>query len=96
MDKTSIQNIKEKIIPILKSEGVTRSVIFGSFARGEENSASDVDILVAMPKGKSLFDLANLKLLLDDCLGRNVDIVTFQSIHPLLKKNIECEQISVL
>ena len=63
--KTRLEEIKEKVIPILKEAGVTHSAIFGSYVREEETENSDVDILVDYPKGYSLFDvvaLANINL----------------------------------
>ncbi|PIR57465.1 MAG: hypothetical protein COU72_00770, partial [Parcubacteria group bacterium CG10_big_fil_rev_8_21_14_0_10_41_35] len=48
MTKT-IEEIKEKAMPILKKEGVKRSAIFGSVVRGEDKKGSDVDILVEPP-----------------------------------------------
>ncbi len=58
-----------------------RAAIFGSFARGEAKANSDVDLLIEYrAKGKSLFDLVDLKLELEEILGRKVDIVTYDSI----------------
>ncbi|MBI2011476.1 nucleotidyltransferase domain-containing protein [Candidatus Daviesbacteria bacterium] len=44
-----------------KEAGVTRSVLFGSYVRGEAKEDSDIDILVELPKGLSLFDVAEIK-----------------------------------
>jgi len=82
------QNIKFKIAPILKSQGVIKASLFGSFARGENTRNSDVDILVKLASGKTLFDLVGLKMELEDALGKKVDVLTYNSIHPLLRKNI--------
>ena len=82
------QNIKFKIAPILKSQGVIKASLFGSFARGENTRDSDVDILVKLASGKTLFDLVGLKMELEDALGKKVDVLTYNSIHPLLRKNI--------
>lgn len=84
--------IKNQIIPILKRQGVLKAAIFGSFARGEETKKSDVDLLVKMGKDKSLLDLVGLKLELEDELGRDVDVVSYGGIHPLLKSIILKEQ----
>ena len=92
LSKEHIDNIKR----FFNNKPVLKAYLFGSYSRGDADENSDVDILVAMPEGKSLFDLVHLKLLLEDCLKRRVDIITFQSIHRLLKKRIESEQISVL
>lgn len=89
----SIEKLKETLAPVARASGVVRSALFGSFARGEANKESDVDVLVEMPAGKSLFDLVDLKLKMEDATGRSVDLVTYGSLHPLLRENIEREMV---
>jgi len=89
----SIQDIKNKIMPILKKNGVKRAAIFGSYARGEEKKRSDIDILIKYRyDNKSLLDLAGLHIELEEKLKKKVDILTYDSIHPLLKDIILSEQ----
>ena len=87
-----MKQISEKIIPILVKYGVSRASLFGSFARGDETEKSDVDILIDLPKGMSLFGFADLKMELEGTLKKDVDLVTYRSIHPLLKEAILKEQ----
>jgi len=87
-----MKQIKDQIIPILLKYGVSRASLFGSFARGEETDKSDIDILINLPKGMSLFGFADLKMELESKLERDVDLVTYRSIHPLLKNSILKEQ----
>ena len=84
----NLQNISFQIIPILRAEGVENPALFGSFAEGTAKSDSDVDILVDLPKGKTLFDLVGLKLKLEDKLKRKVDLITYASLSPYLKEII--------
>lgn len=86
------QNIKKKIIPILKRQKVIKAAVFGSFAKGEANRNSDVDLLVKLGKNKSLLDLVGLQLELENKLGRKVDVLSYNGIHPLLKDIILNEQ----
>lgn len=88
----SIQNIKAKITPILESEDVVKAAIFGSHATGEAKEDSDLDLLVEFGGRKSLFDLVGLKLELEKALKKRVDLLTYRSIHPLLKDIILNEQ----
>lgn len=89
--------IKRKVLPILKRHAVKRASIFGSFARGESKKRSDVDFLIEYKtKNKSLFDLVDLKFELEETLGRKVDIVTYNSIYPGLRKQILDEQVVIL
>jgi len=57
---------------------------------------SDIDILVELPKEKSLLDFVALKLELEETLGRKVDLVEYSTIHPLLKERVLREQVPVL
>ena len=88
--------IKEKSLPELKKAGVLRSSVFGSFARGEAGPESDVDILIELPDSKTMFDLIELGEKLESALGRKVDLVTYRSIHHLLRDRILQEQVSIL
>ena len=92
----TIQTLKEKIIPLLKKEGVIRSSLFGSYAREEATPSSDVDILVELPEDRSLLDLVSLEFKLEDILQKKVDLLTFNSIHHLLKPYIEKDLVPIL
>jgi len=90
------KQIKSAVLPILKKYGVLKSALFGSFASGEQNKKSDVDILVKMPRGSSLFELVDLRFELKDKLKRDVDLVTYESVHPRLKDKIMASSTSIL
>ncbi|HXK35775.1 MAG: hypothetical protein UY30_C0010G0007 [Parcubacteria group bacterium GW2011_GWB1_48_6] len=91
-----VEEIKEKIIPILKQAGVIRSAIFGSYARGEETATSDLDILVDLPEDKSLLDLIGLQQTLEESLHIKVDVLTYDYLHPRLRDYIMHDQIPIL
>ncbi len=69
---------------------------FGSVVRGEMTDESDVDLLVEFEKRTSLMDLSGLKIELKEALNRRVDILTYRSLHPLLKERILAEQAQIL
>lgn len=94
--KANLDKIKKKALPILKKAGATRSSVFGSVARGEERKDSDIDILVELPKEKSLFDFINLQLKLEKALGRKVDLGEYSAIKPRLKDSILNHQVRIL
>lgn len=93
---TALKNVTDKILPVLKEAGVTRSSLFGSYVRGDYSITSDVDILVELPKGNSLLDLVKLEKKLEKALGKKVDLLTYNSVHPLLKDNIGKNQLQIL
>ncbi len=92
----AVTSIREQIIPILRDRGVLRAGIFGSYARGEEEAASDLDLLVDLPPGSSLLDLVRLQLDLGEKLGVEVDAHTYRSLHPLLRDRILREEVQIL
>jgi len=94
--KNHIEQIKRTILPILQRYDVMRAAIFGSFVRGEMQETSDLDILVEFKGEKSLLDLSGLKIELEELLRRKVDVLTYDSLHPLLKENILSEQEVIL
>lgn len=94
--KTDLNQIKSTALPILKEEGVSRAAIFGSYVRGEERSDSDIDLLIEAPRGTGLFAFAGLQRRLESALGKRVDLVTYKSLHPLLKERILKEQVPIL
>ncbi len=91
-----ISRIRSSILPVLKQNGVVKAGIFGSFARGEEKKDSDIDILVQLKGGKTLLDLVSLERELKIILGRNVDLLTYNSINHLLRKRILDEEVRVM
>ena len=92
-----INEIKIKINPILKKNGVKRAAIFGSYARGEETKKSDIDILIEYgDDDKSLFDLVGLQIELEEKLKKKVDLGEYSTIRPQIKDRILSEQVFIL
>jgi len=91
-----VESIEEKILPILKKYEVRRSSLFGSVVKGEIAEKSDIDILVELPETASLLDLVGLKMELEEELKRSVDVITYNSLHPLLRDRILSEEVSIL
>lgn len=83
------------MIPILKKHEVKKCSIFGSFARGENNKDSDIDILVDLEDGRTLLDLLHLEEEFEKELGIKVDLITYNSVNNLLKKHIFKDEIKI-
>jgi hypothetical protein len=81
----------------LRVRGATALYLFGSAARDEARSGSDVDIFIDYDQNRkfSLLDLAGLKNFLEDELATKVDVATRDSLHPLLRDRIEKSAIRV-
>jgi hypothetical protein len=93
--KKELESIKKKIIPMLKANDVKKAAIFGSFATGTAKKTSDVDILVEFSKPKGL-GFVSLKLALEKKLKREVDLLTYASINPYVRKRILKEAVNIL
>ena len=94
--KNDISKIKQKIISILQDYGVKRAALFGSYARGETDKDSDIDILVEIKSDISLLDFVGLKQKIEESLGRKVDLVEYDTLKPLLREKILKEQVVLL
>ncbi|MCK4852098.1 MAG: hypothetical protein CEE38_03970 [Planctomycetes bacterium B3_Pla] len=84
---------RDEIYSIALRHGARNIRIFGSAAHGELRADSDIDFLVDLESDRSLFDLGELLLELQELLGRKVDVVTEDSIYWLLKRRILKEAI---
>lgn len=93
---TGLKAIQDKALPILKKAEVSRSAVFGSYARGDNSQDSDIDMLVELPNEKSIFDFIDLKMKLEKILGKEVDLVEYSGLKPRLQKYILNTQISIL
>lgn len=73
----------------LRSFGVRRLGLFGSFVRGEQREDSDIDFLVEFEPGQKTFDhFMNLAVLLEDLLHRRVELVTTDALSPYIGPHI--------
>jgi hypothetical protein len=90
-----IGKLKKQITPILEKYGVRRASLFGSSARGQDTEDSDIDILVELGEKGGLFTLASLKRELEQETGAEVDLLTFNSINPLLKEDVLKDELSI-
>jgi len=77
-----------EVLRIAAKHGARNIRVFGSVARGEARPDSDVDFLVEMEIGKSLFDIARMAVDLEDLLHCEVDIVEQRSLHWYIRDRI--------
>src|SRR5713226_9013088 len=90
-----LQTKREDILRIASQYGAYNVRIFGSVARGEADEKSDIDLLVNMEPGRSLFDLGGLLSDLEDLLGCNVDVVTEDSLRTRIKERVLKEAVAL-
>ena len=91
----NIEELKVKIIPILKRHGVIRAGVFGSVARGEARPDSDVDILVEMSRSYDLLDFIGFKHELEKHVGTKVDVLEYRAIKPVIRDSILASEVVI-
>ena len=88
-----LQEKREDILRIAVKRGASNVRVFGSVARGEADSKSDIDLLVDLEPGRSLFDLGGLLMDLQDLLGQKVDVVTERGLRERIRERVSKEAI---
>jgi uncharacterized protein len=73
--------------------GFTRLAVFGSVARREARVESDIDLLVEAPSGTSSFDFVRFKQLIEQILGREVDLVSYGGLKPKLDDDVRRDAV---
>ena len=97
MDRTEVVKKLQDRVAAIKALGATSLYLFGSVARNEANSRSDLDLFVDYdPESRfSLIELVGIKQLLEDELGVDVDVTTRDSLHPMLRDDIERSAVRI-
>lgn len=90
-----INKIKPKILEVLRKNKVKKAGIFGSYARGEQKKNSDIDILIEPPRGIG-FGFFGIAMELENKTKRKVDLLTYNGIHPLLRRKILNQEVRII
>ncbi len=92
-----IDDLRNKILPVLLPYGIKRIALFGSVARGEETPESDIDILVDFeeprPRPLGLFKWVELEDELSRRLNRKADLVSNKGLNRYIRPHVEAEMI---
>lgn len=86
---------RTEVLEVAAKHGAADVRVFGSMARGEANEASDIDLLVRMEPGRSLFDLGALVMDLEELLGCRVDVVTEGGLRPRIREHVLRDAVPV-
>ena len=76
----TIDEIKKISVPIAQKYGVEKLALFGSYARGEQKSTSDIDFLIDKVQSEEMFAFFGFINTLEDNLGISVDVLTYNSL----------------
>ncbi len=83
-----LQEKRADILRIAERRGGRNVRIFGSVAKGEDSTQSDIDLLMVFIPGTTLFDRSGLLVELQDLLGYKVDVVSEKMLHPLVRQDV--------
>lgn len=91
----TLKRHRDEVLRLAAKHGATDIRVFGSVARGESDEGSDVDFVVRLNPGRSLFDLGGLVMDLQDLLGRRVDVVTERGLRARMRERVLREAVPV-
>jgi uncharacterized protein len=93
-----LQELADRLVPVLRRYGVVRAGIFGSVARGEAGPQSDLDLLVEYRKEPrmSLHDLVELYEELCQIAGRKVEMIEYHLLRQRIRQRVLDEAVSIL
>jgi hypothetical protein len=84
---------RDEILSLAARYGASNVRVFGSAARGQAGSESDIDFLVDLEPDRSLFDLGGLLMEMEDLLGAKVDILTEKGLHWYIRDRVLDEAV---
>jgi predicted nucleotidyltransferase len=97
LDAVDPEVLLEAAGPVLTAlaaeRGYSRLAVFGSLARGQATRGSDIDLLVQAPEGTSTFDFLRFRQLIENVLGREVDLVSYGGLKPAVDDDIRREAV---
>lgn len=85
---TLIETHRSEIRALAQRHGFDNVRVFGSMAQGDGDERSDVDLLVTLPADKTGLALGALLMDVQDLLGRRVDVVTEDGLHPAFRDRV--------
>ena len=92
----STEMMTKTIAEYFKTQPVLKAYLFGSFSRGEETDASDIDILIVLDDNQHVgMKFFGMYEDLKELLGRNVDLVTDRSLAPFARESVDRDKILI-
>ena len=93
----TLDELKIILSKFFESKPIDKAWIFGSYARGEQTTSSDIDILVDFNEENypSLFTHAGMICDLEDIFNLKVDLVPRKNLYPRVQKEVEKDKILI-
>jgi len=86
---------RDEILRLAAKHGARNVRVFGSVARSENDERSDIDFLVDLEPGRSLFDLGGLLMALEELLGAEVDVVTEKGLRARIREQVLADAVAL-
>ena len=86
---------RAEIRRVVSNHGGSNPLLFGSVARGEAREDSDIDLLIDLGHGRTLFDLAAMRAELEDLLGVPIDVVTTSGLEGDIRDEVLAEALAL-
>lgn len=93
MNLAELRNYRSPILSLMESYGAQNVRVFGSVARNEATPNSDIDLLVSLRPGVSLFDIVSMQFAIEALLKQKVDILSEKGISPYIRDDVLKEAI---
>lgn len=87
-DVLDLEEIAAEVIKVADQYGIVKAGVFGSYARGEANDESDIDLLFEFKEVIGLMKLGGLKIDLEETLGKQVDVLQFCAINSQIRDHV--------
>ena len=95
MNLTELRTYRDQITAIAADHGVVAVRVFGSVARGDAGDDSDIDLLVELEPGRSLFDLGAFLSDVQELVGEPVDVVTPNGLRTRIRDEVVKEAVAL-
>ncbi len=90
------QSVSRVLLPIAKRARARRIALFGSVARGDAGTDSDIDVLIDLPRPYGLFSFLSIKSEMEDALGKKVDLIAYDTIKPAIRDRVLKEAVPLV
>lgn len=90
-----LRRLRVQVLQVLDAHGASNVQVFGSAARGDDRSSSDIDLLVDLPAGTSLLAIGRLTEDLEKLLDAKVDVIPRDAVKPAVRTRIERDLVTL-
>jgi len=92
----TVEEITRKLKPVFDANGVTKAILFGSYAKGCATEDSDVDLVIETEPHVRGWDFGGIHMDVAECLEKNVDLIPRQDVVPGGRVDIEATRMGMV